>query len=82
MSKMEIDTNDSATVGIGKAYPYAFFLSVMYKVFFTEAIHWIGTAIGALLLAVLLYMANNFWIPYLFPKQGKWKAFNFLRPRK
>lgn len=74
--------HDSPIIGLGKIYPFAFLITMLWRTCFYETVHFAVSAISALLIALLIYLANNFWIPALFPKDGRWKAFNFLNPNK
>ena len=57
-------------------------MSEVWRELISLSIHTIGTALSVLVAAFLGYMAKNFWLPYYFPKDGEWKAFNFLNPNR
>ncbi len=73
---------DSPIIGLGKIYPFALLITMLWRECFNEAIHFTVSAISALLIALLIYLANNFWMPYYFPKDRQWRAFNFLNPNR
>ena len=57
-------------------------MSAVWREMLLLSLHTIGTGISVLFLAVLGYMAKNFWCPYFFPKEGNWRIFNFMNPNR
>lgn len=82
MKRMDLHQTDNKIVD-GTIFLVASFLaSELWKEIISLGLHGIGTGMSVLMAAFLGYMAKNFWLPYYFPKDGEWKAFNFLRPKK
>ncbi len=75
-----LPSHEPTLIGMFSHFIFGICMSVMWQSVTKESLHLAGTLVSALLVALIVYMANNFWFPKWFPKNGKWKFFNWLKP--
>ena len=81
MKSMELETENKA-FDIFLFFVTSIIVSEIWKEIITLSIHTAGSIFTIVLGCFIGYMLKNFWLPCWFPKEGNWKAFNFMNPNR